>query len=286
MPAAQQGVGADRPSAYRSVVASWRRALAAVAVRSAAGSSTPIRWAATMSRFLSALTSAVLLLVPTVAQAQDAQGVAAKFIALAEASDAKGLSRLFHYPPDMSEAERHKDAEGVSKSLSWLLSEFGKPTSIQPNRSPVEFYEVGVFGGTNEYWRSRSPIPETQFLYDVKFSNLGPGYFKVLVLNSGAGAGRELHGASFGIPIATPRAKDKAIELMIGLMKNSGTPLPPDFRKSLEEQLRPSRAFPTRQSRLLPNKRLQLTAASPLAALQRHVAGGRRSVVDAQRPPD
>src|SRR6185436_19735516 len=41
--AAQQGVGAARPEHFRTVVAFWQRALRAVAVRSAAGSSTPIR---------------------------------------------------------------------------------------------------------------------------------------------------------------------------------------------------------------------------------------------------
>src|SRR5207247_1356018 len=43
--AAQQGVGAVRLPPSRTVVAFWRRALRAVAIRSAAGSSTPIRYA-------------------------------------------------------------------------------------------------------------------------------------------------------------------------------------------------------------------------------------------------
>lgn len=184
------------------------------------------------------------MLLSTVGRAQDAQQLGAKFVALAKASDAAGLSKLFHYPPEMSEAERKKDTEGVSKSLTYLLSEFGTPKSIHLSTSTAEFYELGVFGGTNAYWKSRSPISETQFLYDVTFSKLGPGYLKVLILNSGAGAGRELHAASFGIPITAPRAKDTAIDLMVGLINDSGMPAPPDIRTTLEEQLTPSRVSP------------------------------------------
>ena len=44
-----------------------------------------------------------LIVLSAVACAHDAEKIAGKFVALAQVSDAAGLSKLFHYPPDMFE---------------------------------------------------------------------------------------------------------------------------------------------------------------------------------------
>src|SRR5262245_35920651 len=96
------------------------------------GGSPRLRRAQMMLGFLTLMS---LFLLSTAASAQNAEVVAAKFLSLVRISDTAALSRLFHYPPAMSEEERQKDAEAVSASLAWLLTQFGKPISIKPTKT-------------------------------------------------------------------------------------------------------------------------------------------------------
>src|SRR2546422_6224411 len=125
-----------------------------------------------MLRYLPALGFVVLMLFGACATPQDGKQVAGEAVALAKVADAEALLKLFHYPPNMSEAERRKDAEGVSSDLAWLLAEFGNPTSVKVTTARVEFYELGLYGGTNAYWKSISPFSDIQFIYEARFSKL------------------------------------------------------------------------------------------------------------------
>lgn len=185
-----------------------------------------------------------LALFAGVSLADEGEGTPGRFAKLAANADAKSMAKLFHYPPSYSEAERREDQEAVAESLEWLLSKTGTPQDVAARNVPADFYEVGVFGGDNPYWESISPIDEIQFLYDVTFPNLGPGYLKILLLRPKSGSSGEIHMAGIGIPTTTPGAKERAIELVLGLIEQSGTPTPPGIREALEQQLQPSHAAP------------------------------------------
>jgi hypothetical protein len=148
------------------------------------------------------------------------------------------LSSLFHYPVTYSTEEVKSDASGVAASLQFILDRFGAPRNLKPV-SESSFYELGAFGGTNEYWRSLSPFESITFVYSAEFSRIGAGYFKVQVFKHHTRESREIQSIGFGIPESTPNAKAMAIDLILALMEARQMPTPPNFRELLEGQLQP-----------------------------------------------
>lgn len=201
---------------------------------------------ASMPRSLLAVLALALVAGGALAeQAEEPPDIAGRFVALAQQGDAKGMAALFHYPPAYSEAEREADAEGVAGSLAWLLAALGTPRGAVPRSEPADFYELGVFGGSDEYWASLGPVEEVRLVYDTTFAELGPGHLELLVFRPEASAAPEIRMAAFGIPAGAPGAREKAIDLILGLLESKDTPVPPELRGLLEQELQPSRVAPS-----------------------------------------
>ena len=128
----------------------------------------------------------------------------------------------------------------MSESLSRLFYQLGPPKKIRRSKSKAVFYVVGVFGGTNAYCKSISPLKETQFIYEATFPKLGAGYIQISVFRATGGDHPEVHMAGFGISVALDGARDRAIELMLDLARSSDMPVPDNFRELLEQHLQPS----------------------------------------------
>ena len=193
-----------------------------------------------------AISLLICCLTAFTASAQNRSAVAGRLVSEIAAGNTEQCAALFHYPSSYSESERAKDAAGVAESLAWLLAQVGKPSDITPHGSPAVFYPVGVFGGTNAYWESISPINETQFIYRATFASLGSGFIQVSVFEVEGASKPEIRAVGFGIPARNEGGLAKAIDLMLGLIEHANMPVPPDFRDTLEQQLQAITVNPAR----------------------------------------
>jgi hypothetical protein len=136
-----------------------------------------------------------------------------------QSSNFDEAARSFHYPPNFSPAELEKDRNGVKLGLMELCKIFGTLEGSKLVQRPVIFYQCAVGGGTLRYWQK---YPESiQVKYEATFSKEGEGFviFNVVRIFKKF----ELRSVAFGIPIATPNAKErmeKIAEHMIYFMKS------------------------------------------------------------------
>ena len=157
--------------------------------------------------------SCVLLLVPLAALSCAAQDVrdetdlrrtARSIVRLLSQEDVTNVASQFHYPPSYTHQQKAEDQAHVEMNLRFLLDRFGSVSDVSQLSNPIDFIEVGVSGGILPYWETLSPLQTLDFVYSAVFGHIGAGVIKVSFFQYGAGW--ELRGIAFGLPMTTPDA--------------------------------------------------------------------------------
>jgi hypothetical protein len=101
------------------------------------------------------------------------------------------------------------------------------------------FYEIGGSGGDVPYLSSLQPHYSDQFLYDAKFSKLGKGYVRVMVIQLTAKSPFEVLGVYFGLPSGDPHSKPALLAIMRKQLIQMGVPVTPEVERQVQESLKP-----------------------------------------------
>jgi hypothetical protein len=118
------------------------------------------------------------------------------------------LDQMQH-PPTYTEEEISDDRRAISIALQFLSSRFGKLESYELTQESVQCYWVSISMAPDDYW---SQVAATELGAGVAFASrhakLGSSVVRIMdSYSEGSGWIRSL---DFGIPAATPGAKDIA----------------------------------------------------------------------------
>jgi hypothetical protein len=172
------------------------------------------------------------------AQAAPNRVTRARVVEALSKGDAQTAAQSFHYPPNYSAGEKAEDIAGVSKSLVFLLEQFGLPRNPTETHEPRSFFQVGSSGGNVPYWESISPYESRNVVYDVDFANFGRGVIVVEQISLGGGA-QVIKGVEFGLLTDQPNSKKRIMNTFEGMLKHMGVELPPNFREVAAQQIQP-----------------------------------------------
>lgn len=138
-------------------------------------------------------------------------------------------AKLFHYPANMSPAERDNESKAISHMLKVLRREFGKPTSITPLQKQYAFYSVSAGSGDIPYWQQHPDVLQKN--YDVTFSKEGSGYIVVQLCNiSGEW---EIRSVSFAFPVERADAMRRITEIS-NIIMNEMKPFMNEYKNTKE----------------------------------------------------
>jgi hypothetical protein len=112
---------------------------------------------------------------------------------------------LFHYPPNFSPKELSKDKKEVKLGLVEMSKLFGTFEKWEKAQGFVVYYQFDICGGDIPYWNKNPQFIEVR--YRTIFSNEGEGFvsFRVVQISKKL----ELRSVAFGIPINSPKAKER-----------------------------------------------------------------------------
>jgi len=170
--------------------------------------------------------------------------VAARAIDALSKKDISKLAGLIHYPVDFTPEEVREDSEGISAGLAFLFERFGNPKDIRPHTGPSRFFEIGMFGGTTEYWESLSPFESRDYLFTATF-DFGTGFIKIRTFRHAQRNEPQIQAVAMGIPTHIPNSKTLAADAMVGMMKAMEIPIPDGYREFLDEHFLPIFLEPT-----------------------------------------
>jgi hypothetical protein len=140
-----------------------------------------------------------------------------------KASNADAAAQALEYPPGYSSDQLVEDRRSVAEAAKYLFGQFGRVTKAKPFQQQVAFLEVGISGGPEPFWWQAGSRPETrQYIYEVEFEKLGPGFLKILTHTTPS---REVAtGFAFGLGVNAPEAEARIRAAMGGLMDLMGLP--------------------------------------------------------------
>lgn len=136
------------------------------------------------------------------------------------------LASQMHYPADEIGAARQKDEAGVRELLVLLAESFGRVTSATPAQEPSAWYEIGVLGGTVEYW-SHHPKAR-RYLWNATFEKHPEGWvFVDVIIRDGK---PELKGVWFALPKTPANHEEinRVFKRLAGSVRNAPTGAPPN----------------------------------------------------------
>jgi hypothetical protein len=146
-----------------------------------------------------------------------------------------------HCPPSYSSSRCAEDRSDVERSLLYLSTELGRPSQFDgPSDVPYLAYNVSVTGGELPYWQAISPFDTQESLYRVEFPKYGTALVRVTLVRLGDTKVPEIYEAGVALPASNPQAKDRAVDLMIGLAEEAGITLPDGFEERLNREIAPS----------------------------------------------
>ncbi len=151
--------------------------------------------------------SLIVLLFSSNASAQEEifKEKTGRFVDLYNKKDFDGLTGLFHFPKENTEAERKADKEAIRKTLAMYFDEFGKITGFEKRENPPFYYFVTIAGADIAYWQKH---PEgDKITYQVKFARQGDGYLELVfsyILREW-----EIRQVNFGLPADGPQSEKK-----------------------------------------------------------------------------
>ncbi len=140
----------------------------------------------------------------------DLQALSSKFFDHIAKSEFDSASKLFHYPPSYTPAERSHDIDAVAHMLKIFTNEFGTPASQRLSESAAMFYHVTAQSAHAEYWQ-KHPY-SIQVDYEVDFSREGKGYIFVQFCNI---SGKwEIRSIAYGLPAERIDAKERVQQII------------------------------------------------------------------------
>lgn len=169
--------------------------------------------------------------------------LAARAVELVAQGEVQRAALLMHYPPTYTPDERKDDIAGNTDGLHHLLEEFGAMSPPKPRTEATEYYEIGMTGGDNAYLASLKPQHTAHFLYEAKFSKVGPGYVHVIVVQLTATSPLEVLGVYLGLPAEDPHSKPAMLAIARQQLVRMKVPITPELEQQIEQSLKVSR-FP------------------------------------------
>jgi hypothetical protein len=140
----------------------------------------------------------------------DLQALSSKFFDHMAKSEFDSASKLFHYPPGYTPAERLYDIDVVANMLNIFTNEFGTPSSQRLSEAAAMFYHVTAQSAHAEYWLKN---PDSiQVDYEVDFSRESKGYVFVQFCN--ISDKWEIRSVAYGLPAERIDAKERVQEII------------------------------------------------------------------------
>jgi hypothetical protein len=152
---------------------------------------------------------------PSVASTESYPAFVAEYFTLIQGHDFDKAMGMFHFPTNYSAEELEKDKSIVKKSLQLLDEKFGKFDSPSLEKKPEVFIQVGVGGGTPEYWKKHPEI--NRFVFRTTYEKAGPGYMVVNICN--VTGMDQIRSVEFGIPKSNPDAEKTVSQIYKDLVK-------------------------------------------------------------------
>jgi hypothetical protein len=143
------------------------------------------------------------------------QALSSKFFDHMAKSEFDSASKLFHFPPGYTAAERLYDIDVVANMLNIFTNEFGTPSSQRLSKSAAMFYHVTAQSAHAEYWL-KHPY-SIQVDYEVVFSREGKGYIFVQFCN--ISDKWEIRSVAYGLPAERIDAKERVQEIIDRVMR-------------------------------------------------------------------
>ena len=172
------------------------------------------------SRILQRVSLIVLLLASLSpvhpAFGQDIEAITASFFQFMKDGQFDEASRLFHYPPGLTDQKLSQRRKTVATSLQLLQKEFGKVIHRQVTQPPGQVLSVTVTGGSIDYWEQH-PQYSTSLL-EVEFDKEGEGF--LLVSFCDITGELQIRSVKYGLLLSRPGAKARIIEVMRNIVRN------------------------------------------------------------------
>jgi hypothetical protein len=116
------------------------------------------------------------------ADEQDLRAKADSILGLLSKGETGTIASLLHYPPSYTEQQRNDDVADVHEQLDFLSQRFGKISHAVLAKEHLETLDIGVSGGTSEYFDSLDSFEYVDFTYATTFAHEGAGAIKIAFL--------------------------------------------------------------------------------------------------------